>query len=177
MRLSSALIMIACFAQAAGAAVTNKDLPFVTLCADKQTTGFDWKNGEWTATTFPPRKYVVEKVLPIADDVCAYEIVGKTKEYEDLLNIGPTFALGCYNIRSPEAIYRPIDTKVCFENWSEEGVLIRVDCSDSYASMSISPEGEFNRSSISAATGGSATDVPRGQLAVAVGTCTLTNQK
>jgi hypothetical protein len=174
--LPLAVLLIASASHCAEAVVTSADATFAMLCTDDKATGFQWQSGAWVWVTFPAEKEVVQRTLPLLDAVCQYEMAGKTAEYQDMLDTGSGFALGCYNIRNANATFNRLDTKVCFENWSG-GALQRVDCSDSYSSLTFAPDGNFQRSRISGdlADSAGATDI-RAPLIIAIGRCVATAQ-
>src|SRR5579871_872602 len=100
MRLPAAVLLVACASHSVQAAITSADSTFSTVCADDQATGFQWQKGAWVWVSFPPEKQLVQRTLPLLDSVCQYEMSGKTAEYQDMIDSGLGFALGCYNIRS-----------------------------------------------------------------------------
>lgn len=177
MRLPIAVIIVACFSQAAEAAIMSKNTEFITVCADSKVTGLAWQSGAWVTTDFPLQRRMVEKVFTITDAVCDYEMQSKQPEYQDMLDADPTSSLGCYNIRDYGTNYNTLNTQVCFEKWSDAGALMRIDCSDSYEAMSLSPDGDFNRSNIAGATSDTSPGAARMPLRVATGTCIVSSQR
>lgn len=60
------VLQIACVAVALGPAAQAQQFkplkPFITLCTEKESTGFRWTSSGWAKTASSPRTYVVKKI-------------------------------------------------------------------------------------------------------------------
>jgi hypothetical protein len=98
----------------------------VSLCKEKNSTGYNWENGEWVLQNFKPEEFIVKKV--------PYKNINKEKnvflspcsEIDDQGNY-PSNVRRCYNIRNFGEEEKSYSDRICREYYADQK-LYRIEC-------------------------------------------------
>jgi len=163
------LILIAVFTNALAEINSNK--PYNLICAEEQSTGFNWRSNGWEKTNYKSYQYIIKKLTGVKDVFPIF-----CKEITPLKPNPGSFAFSnsCYSVTQlgeiPEKIGEFPVGQSCYETWikdtaSEGYILQDVKCSN----IKFKPNGWFHKSKIDSSVENNVKE--KGSLIISVGKC------
>lgn len=159
-------------ALAAGSTVPYLKDTYSIICNGEQSTGFNWKDGDWVKANFKPSQYVISKN---SDNKCLEPLGNSQNTVFETSKFHSRSV--CLNVRGFGEKYSAYLSEVCDEYYSQsknEDWEITISCRRGiHGDIKLSPDGRFHASSLHSNLG----DKPKGDykdsLSVDVGRCAV----